>query len=178
MFWERKDLRMGKTIDNMSIKMMSETNGTLDVSDEELIKQIKEFENINEVGRDGRTLLIHAAFYSRISVVEYLLINGADVLVRDKNGFTALHAAVNAQNYEIIEKLLLKGAPVNSKDNFGNIPLMRASQFRMDIIELLLNYGADCMMENNFGVAAYNAFQAYPDIIQLMNKYVKKGNIH
>lgn len=169
---------MNKIIDEIAIKMLSTTDGVFDISDEALIEQIGMLEDINAIGRAGRTLLIHAALYRRIDVANYLLENGADMLIKDKNGFTALHAAVTAKSYEIAKNLLEYGAPVNIKDNFGNVPLMRASHFSLDIITLLLDCGADCMMENNFGVSAYSAFQAYPDIIKLMDKYIKKGGNH
>lgn len=167
---------MKNIIDEVALKMLSTTNGVFDILDEELIEQIKMVEDINAVGRNGRTLLIHAALYNRIDVASYLLENGADILIKDANGFTALHAAVNSRSYEITKKLLVHGAPVNMKDNFGNVPLMRASQFDLEIITLLLDYGADCMMKNNFEVSAYDAFQAYPEIIKLMDKYTKKGD--
>ena len=46
---------------------------------------------------------------------------------------------------------------------------MRAG-LNIDIIELLLNYDADCTVENNSGVTLEKKYEAYPHILSLFKK--------
>lgn len=158
-----------KIVDDLSIKMM-ETDPEYALSDNELIKQIERFDNIDSVDRDGRTLLISSAFYNRVNILNYLIENGADICARDKMGISALHAAVISKNTHIVEILISKGIPVDIKDNFGNTPLMKAKFQDIECISLLLRHGADCKKKNNFGRSPYDIFEAYPEIIKLMDK--------
>ena len=161
-------------IDNISLLMMrtkeTQLNDT-DISDEEIIEKIKVLDDINMCGAvDGRTLLIHASFYNRKKVVEHLLESGADLCLKDNVGFTALHAAVSSSNEEISKILLLSGADVNEKDNFGNVPLFRVAPTDINIIKLLLEFGADATIENDYGVSPKLKFSAYSDIINLFSE--------
>ena len=157
-------------IDEISIKMMD-----FDYKDDQLIKFIESnVVDINEKGLDGRTLAIHTAVYGRHGVFLYLISKGADLESCDKIGYTPLHAAVSAKKNEIVKELLKNGVNVNCKDNNGNSPLLHASHLSVDIIELLLEYGADPTLKNKFGSCAYDVFGAYSSIVSLMDKY-KEG---
>ena len=161
-------------IDEISLLMMGTAGAQVDnisVSDEQMIEKIMTLDDIDLHGAvDGRTLLIHASFYNRKKVVEYLLELGANLQLKDNVGFTALHAAVNSSNREIARLLLSNGADVNEKDSFGNVPMFRATHTDIDIIKLLLEFGADVTIENNFGISPKLKFSAYPDIINLFNE--------
>lgn len=159
-------------IDDLSIKMMK-TGDETDLSDVGLISLLKQVNDINMVGSDGRTLLIHAALYNRLQVAEYLLNKGADISCRDKMGISALHAAVISSDIDIINLLLSSGIDPNVRDIYGNTALAKASQNREDIIALLLENGTDCTLKNNFGISAYAIFQAYPNVILLMEQYIE-----
>ncbi len=160
-------------IDKISLEMMNTKETQMDndyITDEQIIEKISQLDDINLCGAvDGRSLLIHAAFYNRKGVAEYLLKSGIDIHLKDKVGFTALHAAVNSSHEEIAKLLLLNGADVNAKDGYGNTALFRASHLNIDIIKLLLEFGADANIENNFGVSSKYMFSAYPEILDLMS---------
>jgi ankyrin repeat protein len=81
-----------------------------------------------------------------IKATLYLLERGVDINYRQKNGGTALYAAVHWQNLELAELLLSKGADPNlgSTENFLNLPLISATiKENTDMIILLISYGAD-----------------------------------
>lgn len=162
-------------IENIILKMGQTENLMPDpkcvVEDSSIIEQIADIDNLEACDRDGRTLLINAAMYGRSGVVSYLIERGSSVKAVDKKAFTALHAAV-LNNDVISAKILLdNGADVNAKNVFGNIPLMlcRPNSPSM-MFELLLQYGADPFMENNYGVSATGFFAAYPEIMKLLLK--------
>lgn len=152
-------------IDDISIKMMSHNE-----CEDELIGIIAEsVSDINMQGRDGRTLLISASVYGCEKTVEKLIASGADIGIKDEMGYTALHAAVSGQHHNIIRFLLLSGADVNAVDSFGNTSLFRASKDDVETIKLLVSFGADANVKNNFDVSAYDTFAAYSDIIALFD---------
>ena len=84
-------------------------------------------------------------------------------------GFTALHAAVDSDNYQIAEFLLKNcDVNVNEKDNYGNTPLMRTHHYNIKMIKLLMKYGADSTMCNNYGNSPLTSYEAYPEIIKVL----------
>ena len=56
---------------------------------------------------------------NNIEAVEYLLENGANANVKNKDGITPLHIAVKEKNYDITARLLDAGADRNTKDIDG-----------------------------------------------------------
>ena len=76
---------------------------------------------------------------------------------QDKNGYTALHFAIQDNKYELVEKLIDSGADFELPDKYGNTAIIRAvASFRGDgrIIELLISKGADFNKKNNYGISA------------------------
>jgi len=64
--------------------------------------------------------MLHVAVFSNnIKIIVFLLENGADCSVKDKNGRTPLHLACRWDYFGIIAFLLEKGADINIKDNYG-----------------------------------------------------------
>jgi ankyrin repeat protein len=74
---------------------------------------------------------------------EVLLSRGADILVRDRDGNSALHHAVLMDRLELIEPLLSAGADVEAVDGRGRTPLHLAVQAgSFEACRLLLEAGA------------------------------------
>jgi ankyrin repeat protein len=71
-----------------------------------------------------------------------LLVEGVDVNVADKDGFTPLHYAADKNYIAGIERLLAHGANVNLKTNAGETPLMLALKKNNSCAELLRKAGA------------------------------------
>lgn len=87
-----------------------------------------------------------------------------DLNVKDENGKTALHHAVNYAVPKIVERLLSLGADVNAQDIMGETPLHYATARRMHNIknmdykqcaDLLVAKGADPRITNNKGKAPF-----------------------
>ena len=154
-------------VDDISIKMMStDFNYNPDYDDKTLLKLIESTSDINMKGRDGRTLLINSALYNRIEIAKWLLEKGALIDEKDAQGLSALHCAVMSNNLKIVEFLLKQGADINAKDNWGNTPLMRAG-LNIDMIKLLVDFGADCTVKSNSGATLEKIYEAYPQILSL-----------
>jgi ankyrin repeat protein len=108
------------------------------------------------VDRYGRTELHYAAADGDSQKVEALLASGLNAGAADDDGWTPLHAAVQAWSPSICIALLKAGAPIDSQDIHGNTPLGKAvfeSRGRGDIIELLRAHGADPLLKNRHGVS-------------------------
>lgn len=94
--------------------------------DNEKVKKL-----LSEVGIDAcdgylRTALIWSACYGNISLLTWLIDNGADINHQDKNGYCALHFAGQEKRLDIATMLLNKGASLELSDAHGNTPLWTA----------------------------------------------------
>ncbi|KAI8345280.1 ankyrin repeat-containing domain protein [Choanephora cucurbitarum] len=81
--------------------------------------------------------------------VRELVEGGQSVNSHDEFGYTALHAAVSYNQYEIVEYLIQKGANVNIEDLEKDTPLYVAETVKM--AQLLLDHGADPKHVNDDG---------------------------
>ncbi|XP_034933990.1 uncharacterized protein Prosap isoform X2 [Chelonus insularis] len=94
---------------------------------------------------NGETPLSFAATLKKSSQVIISLVNGGAILdYRTKEGLTALHRAVEKNNFEAVKTLLELGASPNYKDLKGLTPLYYSVIHQTDprICEILLNYHA------------------------------------
>lgn len=91
-----------------------------------------------------RTPLHGAATQGQREVVEWLLVNRAEVNAKDNNGSTALHLAARKGDQAVATLLLTNKAEVNAKDNNGSTPLHGAvSNGHKEVAELLLDHKAE-----------------------------------
>jgi len=131
-----------------------------------------------EVDRDGRSALHHAAFHNDLTSAKRLLDEGADVNLSDRIGLTPLHMAAQQWAIETAAELLAGGAEIESTNKYGNTPLfvaVSASKGRGEMIELLRSHGADPLHVNNAGqtpvgyarlVANYDIAQYFKDVAE------------
>lgn len=91
--------------------------------------------------------------------VNYLLDNGADHSITNYYGDTPLLSTCQhgIQSANTIKQLLEAGSDPNHKNYDGNIPLTSTTD--LDVIKLLINYGADINKKGKNGITAlhYNA---------------------
>ncbi len=70
--------------------------------------------------------------------------------MKNKNGKTPLHLAVEKSNYDMVEALLKKGCKINEQDKDGNTPLHLSVKNQDDkLSNVLVNNGADKTISNN-----------------------------
>jgi hypothetical protein len=93
-------------------------------------------------------------------MIHVLLAGGADPHVRDSNGDTALHRAVDLGDAAVVEALLsTPRADVNIRDSSGTTPLMIAAARHPAIVALLLQHGADATATDVHGSTALDHAQ-------------------
>ncbi|ELT88757.1 hypothetical protein CAPTEDRAFT_70103, partial [Capitella teleta] len=115
--------------------------------------------DINIANQDGYTPLHSACNLENVEMVKMLLVMGAEIDKRDKQGRTALQTALAVSHpsseltlKRIVEILVAKGANVNVKADRGDTPLhMAADREYLSIAEHLIEQGADPNAVNDEG---------------------------
>ena len=131
-----------------------------DVNSDSLFSKLDQLTDLEVTDRDGRTVLINAAFCGRMDVIHRLISRGANVNASDCNGFTALLAAVQEQNIPMVEYLLSVGADIHAQNIHGNSVLMIPNNDCPEQLwRILLSHGADPHKKNNYGISAADLWQ-------------------
>lgn len=105
---------------------------------------------------DGLTALQWAALKGHESLARFLLMNGAEVDVRQHPpSYTALHLAAQQGNTSVVRLLLASGATIETMDRrFETALHMAAMRGKVDVVRLLLEKGAD--------FAVWNLYRSQP----------------
>jgi ankyrin repeat protein len=98
--------------------------------------------SVNAISKLGVTPLMETAQHS-VSVVEFLVANGANVNTKDAHSETALMMAARAGRGDIVRALIRAGADVNAKANDGRTALDNAQWTKHDdVVKILKRAGA------------------------------------
>ncbi|MBQ2380787.1 MAG: ankyrin repeat domain-containing protein [Akkermansia sp.] len=113
--------------------------------------------NPNAQDKRGWTALMGTCVskYTRnTAIARALVAAGAQLELKNKQGFTALSYAAQSDKYDHVEYLLAAGADVNSEDGYGRSVLMRAVECKASValLQLLLDKGANARQVNKTGV--------------------------
>jgi len=103
----REEVLLGSTGGSIDVNVDVEPDRALQLIGEVLIQAKCD---VNAADNNGRTPLMYAARYSRLTAVRVLVEAGANVNARDKGGMTALDLANQFANREIISLLQRAGA--------------------------------------------------------------------
>lgn len=166
---------MKTLITSISLKMLELSEEYSQNKESEILEIINNLDDIDETDKSGRSLLVSSILYKLNNITEFIIQKGANIYISESNGLSAMHAAVLSNNSYAVKLLLDKNFPINITDKFGNTPLIKVSHQNIELIKLLVDNGADCFIENNFGISAYKAFQAYPEIMRIFNISQNKG---
>lgn len=112
-----------------------------------------------------------AATQGDTTVIQQLLVNGADIEARDVQGRTALLRATRANQVGAATLLIEAGADVNAKDNIADSPYLYAgAQGFNDILLLTLAHGADLQSTNRYGGTALipAAEKGHPETVKIL----------
>ena len=124
----------------------------------------------------GRSDLHYAIIELDISSVRSFVSQGADVNLKDVNGWTPLHFAAQQNSAEIANLLLESGAEIDAANMQGNTPLSEAvfhSKGDGELIKLLRSKGADPYYTNEHGqtpvglarlIGNFNVAQFFADL--------------
>ncbi|MFH1643903.1 MAG: ankyrin repeat domain-containing protein [bacterium] len=141
---------------------------------------------------NGKTALIWAVSAGDQKIVEYLIDNGANVYIKDKEGRNALgytndlsmkislmpipdflFSAAAQGNFEAVKKALSKGVKIDAQDSNGKTALIWAvSADDQKIIEYLLKQGADPSHNDIFNKTAFH-FAKSEKVKDLLRRYLK-----
>lgn len=108
--------------------------------------------NLNFKDKEGYTALHYAASGGNLSIIEYLIKNGAKVNVVNKLNELPIHMALNSK---VVKMLIKYKSKVNVKDKItGATPLMRnALEDDLDSIKILVKNKADVNLKDSEGVS-------------------------
>ncbi len=110
---------------------------------------------INVRGYSGATPLTLAMRQRSMQYVNYLLQNGADPNLADKNGDSALMIAARTGNFEGVATMIIAKAALDATNRQGETPLIAAVQNRhLQAIKRLLEAGANPTRTDNAGLSA------------------------
>jgi len=99
---------------------------------------------MNKRDERGKTSLMWACHVEGCdAIARLLMMNGANVNVRDEMGWTALHYAISRQTASeessaLVKELIAAGAQLDVVDNFGHTPLMVAARANQHTIARML----------------------------------------
>ncbi|XP_030851780.1 protein fem-1 homolog A-like [Strongylocentrotus purpuratus] len=95
--------------------------------------------------------------FGYLEVVEYIVNNGADIEIGNKDGLTALHKASFKGHLGIVKYFVRKGAQLDKCNKNDRTPLFCATQEGyLEVVEYIVNNGADIEIDGgNRDIAEY-----------------------
>jgi len=127
---------------------------------------------------EGHTALMGAVITKKFDIAKMLIKAKADLNVQDRKGDTILFYAISNNNKEMVENIIRAGADVNLKDfDLEQSPLMMAVRKDFhDIVQLLVDEGADLDLINKYGETAMDlaVVRGSQEIIQILSDGIEE----
>tara|TARA_R110002073_G_scaffold336208_1_gene530964 strand:- start:106331 stop:107812 length:1482 start_codon:yes stop_codon:yes gene_type:complete len=139
----------------------------------------KEGNDVNKLTHDGRTYIFWAAYKGNLTIVHYLLNNGAKTDIKDDKGSTILNFAASSgqQNTKIYDLLIANGANLQEDLNpkGANALLLAApADPNFNLINYFISKGLSLNSVDADGNGVFN-YVAKTGNIAFMNALIKKG---
>ncbi|XP_075968282.1 ankyrin repeat and SOCS box protein 2-like [Anarhichas minor] len=128
-------------------------------------------DTVNRCTLKNQTALLLAAGGRNVSCVDFLLKNGADPNISNKDRETPLFTACEQPNEDIVDLLLRSGAQVNRCSIQGRSALHEACSYgQLKLCRMLLEAGAHLHTKNIYGIQPFfiAALHGHTDIIHLL----------
>jgi ankyrin repeat protein len=110
--------------------------------------------NVSDKATD-QTALAYATENGNREMVQTLIVAGADINARSRDGQTALMYLSRKADLDFVRLLLATGADVNARDRGGETPLLKAAtSCSLAVIQELISFGANMYAKNNEGATA------------------------
>lgn len=141
---------------------------------------------INEADNFNRTAIMKAAAHGHLDVLNLLLNHGANLMIKDKDGLTALHfatvLALQSSTYFGFWKNVIHAVPLDklnsaSDNHERNIMMYAAIANRRDMLEELLSIGANVTSKDIFGVTVTQMSSDDSIRKMLIDEYLKQIEI-
>ena len=134
----------------------------------------QEYRNVDAEDKAGTTPLHWACRKANSTAVKLLLEWRADPTVRDSRGWSALHHACWADDYDPVALLLSAGSRADDVDNDGKSALFALGDRGPNIVDLLLRQGAKKDRQDCFGYTALH-WMARNVCVEAMSLLIARG---
>ncbi len=109
---------------------------------------------LNQKNANEQTPLLLACENGQAGIVEFLLSQGADPNIGDRENSLPIHLAAVSGSIESLDLLLALGMDIDIQDDFGMTPLLFAlSRRQVDMAAYIIDLGADINLQSNNGWA-------------------------
>ena len=135
----------------------------------------------NKSPQNGRTPLMIASRYGQLDAMTFLIKQGANVNLQDKEGETALHYAVDGSDVscEVLSCLIENGANFDAFSNSGCTPLMKAIHNQLiHVVTYLIEHGANIDLQDKNGNTALHHAVGVTNFCDIIDHLVTGGACH
>eukprot|EP00873_Tetraselmis_striata_P003620 jgi/Tetstr1/423884/TSEL_014507.t1 len=132
-------------------------------------------DDVDHIGKVGRTLLHSAAQKGQMAVVRELLQRRAAVNLRDKHGRTPLHVASHMGHLKTVAELCAAGADLEAKTASGRTPLhLAAWEGKVEVCMALSDQGAKLHTRDQGGKTALH-FAVWGGKLAVVEQLLRRG---
>ncbi|CAD8061205.1 unnamed protein product [Paramecium primaurelia] len=128
-------------------------------------------ENLDELDSTGYALIHHAISFERLDIIRYLLLKGANPLIKSQIQQSCLMMACHFGNQELVRLFIDLGNKINEQDNLQFTPLLYAIKCNQQLIALyLIALQANTDVKDNAGCTIMH-WAAYTNDVYMLKYF-------